>query len=130
VLFQSEVGGFFAAVFGYPLIGLSMASLVAAGAVPNSAIGTRAVPGAAALAAGSYSLYLSHKMVLHAVGAAAPGWPAAIQPLATPVALLAALTAGAVLYWAVERPFLRLRDRVAGRSRTPVTSTGAIATPS
>jgi peptidoglycan/LPS O-acetylase OafA/YrhL len=129
VLFQSEVGGFFAAVFGYPLIGLSMASLVAAGAVPNSVIGTRSVPGAAALAAGSYSLYLSHKMVLHAVGTAAPGWPAFIQPLATPVALLAALAAGTALYWTVERPFLKLRDQLAGRSRTPVTATGAIATP-
>jgi len=129
VLFQNEVGGFFAAVFGYPLIGLSMATIVAAGAAPNSLIGARAIPGAGALAAGSYSLYLSHKMVLHAVGAAATGWPPALQLLAPPLALLAALAAGAVLYWAVERPFLKLRDGLAGRSRTPILETSPAAPP-
>ena len=119
-LFQNEIAGFFAAVLGYSLLGLSMAAIVAAGAISNSVIGARAIPGAGALAAGSYSLYLSHKMVLHAVGAAASGWPAPLQLLAAPLALLAAILAGAGLYWAVERPFLRLRDRLAGGSRTPI----------
>ena len=117
-LFQREIGGFFAAVFGYPLIALSMAALVTGGASAASVIGRRAIPGAGALAAGSYSLYLSHKMVIHAVAAAAKGWSPAAHVLALPLALLCAGIAGAALYWSVERPFLKLRERLGGPSRT------------
>jgi peptidoglycan/LPS O-acetylase OafA/YrhL len=120
VLFQNEIGSFFAAVFGYPMIAASMALVVASGASPRSIIGRRAIPGVGALAAGSYSLYLSHKMVLHAVAVAAAGWPPAAQARALPAALLCAAAAGAALYWIIERPFLELRDRLAGRSRTPL----------
>jgi peptidoglycan/LPS O-acetylase OafA/YrhL len=35
-------------------------------------------------------------------------------------AFAAALAAGAALYWAVERPFLRLRDRLEGPSRSSI----------
>jgi peptidoglycan/LPS O-acetylase OafA/YrhL len=68
----------------------------------------------------AYSLYLSHKIVFHAVQTAAPHWPTAWQAAAPLVAGLLALAMGAALYGAVERPFLRLRDRwparQAGRS--------------
>ena len=114
VLFQKEVGGFFAAVFGYPLIAASMAALAAGGASPGSVIGRRAVPGAAALAAGSYSLYLSHKMVFHVVAMAAKAWSPGAHVLALPLALVLAGAAGAALYWSVERPFLKLRERLGG----------------
>jgi peptidoglycan/LPS O-acetylase OafA/YrhL len=124
-LFQNEVGGFFAAVFGYPLTAASMAALVTGAASPGSAIGRRAIPGAGALAAGSYSLYLSHKMVFHAVATAAKAWPPAAHILALPLALILAGAAGAALYWSVERPFLKLRERLGGPAPTLATQAPA-----
>jgi peptidoglycan/LPS O-acetylase OafA/YrhL len=59
----------------------------------------------------SYSLYLSHKMTSHAV-----------QLLLSPESLTggqglviyyaSGIAGGAVLWWLIERPFLRLRDRL------------------
>lgn len=54
-------------VFGFPLLAASMAVLVAAGTEPGSIIGRAPLPGAGALAAASYSLYLSHKIAYRAV---------------------------------------------------------------
>jgi peptidoglycan/LPS O-acetylase OafA/YrhL len=69
------------------------------------------VPGAAMIAMISYSLYLSHKMTTHAV-----------QSLLSPESLTgsqglviyyaSSIAGGAVLWWLIERPFLRLRDRL------------------
>ena len=73
-------------------------------------IGRRAIPGAGALAAASYSLYLSHKAVYHWVGTLPI--TADLKPFMFPIAILAALAVGAVLYRLVERPFLDLRDRL------------------
>jgi peptidoglycan/LPS O-acetylase OafA/YrhL len=67
---------------------------------------------ARALATAAYSLYLTHKMVFHAVQMSALHWPG-LQQFALAGALIAALEAGAVLYWSVERPFLKLRERLA-----------------
>ncbi|HLY79939.1 MAG TPA: acyltransferase [Caulobacteraceae bacterium] len=110
-LFPDQIGGFVAATFGFPLLALSMALLVLAGAAPGSLIGRYAMPGAGALAAGAYSLYLSHKAAYHLVILWSAGWPAAAKGLEFPVALAAAIAVGAALYWLVERPFLKLRDR-------------------
>ena len=71
-----------------------------------------------ALAAGAYSLYLTHKAVFHAVQVAAPRLPTPLQGVAFALALLGALGVGAALYWLVERPFLKLRDRLEGPSRS------------
>ena len=108
---DGEVAGFFAATFGFPLLALSMSLLVIAGASPRALIGRWAIPGAGALAAGAYSLYLSHKIVFHQVGLWSQTWPQAEKSFAFAVAFAAALAVGAALYWVVERPFLKLRDR-------------------
>jgi peptidoglycan/LPS O-acetylase OafA/YrhL len=109
MLFGNQIAGFYGAVLGYPLLSISMAALVVAGASADSVIGRRAIPGASLLAAASYSLYLSHKMAYHWVAAHAG---AVVGAFMAPVAILAALAVGAVLYGLVERPFLRLRDRL------------------
>lgn len=71
------------------------------------------MPGARWLAAVSYSLYLSHKLVMHAVQT----WLLPLLPwqgLAQfPVYAAAILAGGAALHYGVERPGLRLRDRLA-----------------
>jgi peptidoglycan/LPS O-acetylase OafA/YrhL len=116
VFFQDMFARLWPAVFGFPLLAGSMALLVVAGSDTRSLIGRYSVPGAGALAAGAYSLYLSHKVVFHAVESRAPWWPQPFQTIALGVAILAALGVGALLYWLVERPFLRLRDRLSGPS--------------
>lgn len=112
VFFHNQIPGFLPTVLGYPLLSFSLALTVMAGAEPRSVIGRYPVPGAGALAAGSYSLYLSHKMVFHAVAAAADRLPPALHDLRLALAISGASIVGAALYWGVERPFLKLRDRL------------------
>lgn len=97
-----------ATVFGYPLLSLGFGLLVAAAA---GAPGRWRIPGIGWLARVSYSLYLSHKLALHAVALlCVEPWQLhglwAFGLYAGGVLLL-----GAALHYAVERPFLRWRDR-------------------
>ncbi len=115
--FRYQVAGLWAAIFGYPLIAASMAALVAGASVPTSALGRLKIPGVGALAAGSYSLYLSHKLVYKAVKM---GWIPTFYAgphakLAT--ALVVAAIVGVALHRSVERPFLTLRNRWTGSRR-------------
>jgi peptidoglycan/LPS O-acetylase OafA/YrhL len=129
VFFRDMVAGFLPTMFGFPLLACAMALLVIAGSDKRSLIGRYPIPGAGALAAGAYSLYLSNKIVFHAVQGMMRDAPAQIQGAALLVGLLAALAAGAVLYWLVERPFLRLRDRLRGPPRGSVQSPPPAAAP-
>jgi peptidoglycan/LPS O-acetylase OafA/YrhL len=113
-LFRDRLG-FAASVFGYPLLALGMGLLVLAGAGGHGWLGRR-LPMAGWLARISYSLYLSHKLAMHLVyaqfGPALQGRPM----LAFVAYAVAVLAAGALLYYGVERPFLRLRDRLDRRA--------------
>jgi len=101
-------------VFGYPILSFGMACLVAAGASPHSLLGRWRVPGAGAIAAMAYSLYLTHKQVYHMVHLLV-GQRLDDKPvLASLIYSGAALAAGALLYVTFERPALRLRDRLLG----------------
>jgi peptidoglycan/LPS O-acetylase OafA/YrhL len=122
VFFRDMVAGFLPTMFGFPFLACAMALLVIAGSDKRSLISRYKVPGAGALAAGAYSLYLSNKIVFHVVQGMMRDAPAPIQSAALCAGLLAALAAGAVLYWLVERPFLRLRDRLRSPSRSAVRS--------
>jgi peptidoglycan/LPS O-acetylase OafA/YrhL len=117
LVFGGQISGLLASVFGFPLVAVSMGLLVIGASSPASVASRLAVPGVGALAAGAYSLYLSHKVIYHQVALASADWPPELKPLALVVALGGALIAGAVLYFAVERPFLRLRDRLTPLAR-------------
>jgi peptidoglycan/LPS O-acetylase OafA/YrhL len=107
----SQRTGLLANAIGWPVLSWAIACLVIAGASTNSVIGRRALPGAAWIATISYSLYLSHKLVFAAVDRT---WGEALagQGFAMFAAYaLATLAGGAALHYAVERPFLRLRER-------------------
>ena len=99
------------AVFVFPLLGASFAALLVACASGQTWIGRVRIPGAAPLAAMAFSLYLTNKMSYHLVrthlGASLP--EANLGRLA--IYLAAALATGTLLYLAVERPGLRLRER-------------------
>lgn len=129
IFFQDMIAKFLPALFGFPLLAGSMALLVVAGSDDRSLIGRYSVPGVRALAAGAYSLYLSHKMIFHAVESLAPWWPQPVQALSLSIGLVAALLAGALLYWLVERPFLKLRDRLHGSSNVAPTVELTASTP-
>ncbi len=112
VLFGDQIAGLRGAVFGYPLLALGAGLLVIAGSTRGSWIGRMTIPGAASLAKGAYSVYLTQKIAFHLVlvgtipSFGATGYPKLI------IALLAVAAMGGALYWLVERPFLRLRDRL------------------
>jgi peptidoglycan/LPS O-acetylase OafA/YrhL len=102
-----------ACVWQFPLIALGMAALLICAVSPRLPFRRVEVPGAAFFASIAYSVYLSHKLVIHA----------AIQLCSThnialtsfPAHLLVELSiyaAGTLLFLAVERPFLQLRRRL------------------
>lgn len=94
------------------MVSLALALLVFAGAQPRGVLGARAAPGAAWVAAISYSLYLVHKPIYGVVQA---HWGDVLEGRGI-VAWLAygaaSFAAAALLHYAVERPFLRWRGRL------------------
>jgi len=121
-LFRERTGLLGNAV-GWPVLSLALALLVCAGASRHGLIGRWRVPGAAWLAAISYSLYLVHKPVYHLVSSA---WGEALAGRgfwAFVVYAIAAVAGGATLHYLVERPGLALRRRWMARGRTSSTAT-------
>ncbi len=86
-----------------------------AGSSRASWLGRLRLPGSKALAVGAYSLYLSHKIVLHAVDVGSNPAVNERPGLKFLLALVCAALVGAGLYGIIERPFLKLRERI----RTP-----------
>ncbi len=105
--FGSQIPTFLPAVFGFPLLSVSITLLVAGGAQDEAVISRFRIPGVSALASTAYSFYLSHKLAFHltSVSGMQPGW------LQFSTAMAVALFVGSSLYWSIERPFLKLRDR-------------------
>jgi peptidoglycan/LPS O-acetylase OafA/YrhL len=105
-----DQSSFTASVFGFPLIALAFGCIVAGAVSPSSVLhrlGTRVTGPLAVL---SYSLYLSHKAVIHLTHT----W-VGIDPASTWMFVLSAVmcvAAALVMRYAVEKPFLRIRDRV------------------
>ena len=117
-LFRDQTA-FVPSVYGYPLLSFGLALLVIAGAGQQS-FGRWRVPGAGWIAAASYSLYLSHKLAMHAVATVLASRPAIHGLPAFAIYAVAIFTAGALLHYVVERPFLHLRGRYKGSDRRQV----------
>ncbi len=111
-----ERTGLLANTLGWPMLSFGLGLLVFAGAGRRSLIGRWQVPGMAWLAAISYSLYLSHKIALHLVHVALAPSLQGSRVLVFLSYVVAVLLFGALLHYAVERPFLRWRDRRQGAS--------------
>ncbi len=107
-------------VIGFPLMAIGFAMLVAAAAETRCWFGRMRVPGAKVVAMLAYSLYLTHKEVAHLDELWLPRVMASRGAGATALIAASCLAAAAVLYFAVERPFLVLRDRRAGNRATSV----------
>jgi peptidoglycan/LPS O-acetylase OafA/YrhL len=125
MVFQDQIAGFAATAVGFPLLAASMALTVAGASSPRAFAARLAGRPVRALAAGAYSLYLSHKLVYHAAQAGRAAHPATPPQLWLAAALAGALVLGAALYWGVERPFLRLRERLGARSAQAIEAPAA-----
>jgi peptidoglycan/LPS O-acetylase OafA/YrhL len=99
-----------AVLFAFPLLALGFALLVAAATSPHG-FGRWHIPGAHWMASASYSLYLSHKLAMHAVATALASRPSIHGVEAFGIYAVTILAVGALLHYAIERPFLRLRNR-------------------
>nr|WP_063572961.1 acyltransferase [Luteibacter rhizovicinus] len=120
VVFDNARADFWPCVVGYPLVALTMMAFVAAGS-GDTWFARLKIPGVGWLAATSYSLYLSHKGVFMLVQAALGSHLADEPLLRFAIYVVATLMGGALLHYAVERPFLRWRD-----SRTKTAPEGAV----
>jgi peptidoglycan/LPS O-acetylase OafA/YrhL len=125
-LFQDRTG-FIATVLGYPLLSFGFGLLVLSGVSAKSLLARARIPGTAWLALASYSLYLSHKAVFHGVESTIGVWLDGHGVLTFAGYAAVVLLVGAVLHHGVERPFLRLRERYVGHSRTRPVKTGVSA---
>jgi peptidoglycan/LPS O-acetylase OafA/YrhL len=103
---------------GWPVLSIGLGLLVFAAADRDSLIGRGHLPLASWLAAISYSLYLMHKATYHVVQEHWGAQLAGTGVLAFLVYGGTAILAGAALHYVVERPFLKLRVRLATARRS------------
>jgi peptidoglycan/LPS O-acetylase OafA/YrhL len=111
---------FLGATFGYPLLALGCACLLSASLEWERAFGGWHVPGAGTIAILSYGTYLTHKLVSHGIELVL-GKQAMTGIGGFTLYFVASFAVAALLWLAVERPFLLLRDRLSPPKRAPAT---------
>ncbi|MGO1121050.1 acyltransferase family protein [Rhodovibrionaceae bacterium A322] len=100
------------ALFGFPLVALSFGFLLLAVMNRRRALWSTPFWPSSWIALSAYSTYLVHKMTNHWLNTNLDRyWQISDEGLFA-VAMVAGLLAGGALYLAVERPFLKLRDRL------------------
>jgi peptidoglycan/LPS O-acetylase OafA/YrhL len=112
-LFRDRLS-FPAAVIGFPLLALGLGLLIASSIAPSSPLSK--VRGFALIAALAYSAYLTHKEIMHLVYTRLPKLIEAGGWLALAVYFGFSFLVAFVLYLTIERPFLRLRERISSRA--------------
>ena len=106
---------------GFPLIALGFSALLVCAVSPELPLARVAIPGAAFLATVAYSVYLSHKLMIHwTVTFGAAHSISETSVLGYLLMLLSILAAGSALFFAVERPFLQMRQRYVKRPTNAV----------
>jgi peptidoglycan/LPS O-acetylase OafA/YrhL len=102
---------------GFPLIALGFSAFLLCAVSLELPFSRVAIPGAAFLATVAYSVYLSHKLMIHwtlTFGAAHSITETSLTGYL--LMLSSILIAGSALFFAVERPFLQVRQRYAKRA--------------
>lgn len=102
----------------FPLIALGMAALLVCAQSPLLPFRRIAIPGAAFIASIAYSTYLVQKLVMNFVIQFCTTHGLALTSVWALIGVeLCVYAAATILFFAVERPFLQLRHRIASRSR-------------
>jgi peptidoglycan/LPS O-acetylase OafA/YrhL len=109
---------FSTAVFGFPLLALGFGVLVLSCLSPGSFLANHRFPGASNGATLAYSTYLTHKEVMHLDRLYFGSYVQMDGPAGLAIYAVTFLGAACVLYFGVERPFLKLRDRILTRADT------------
>lgn len=113
----------FGAVFAFPILSLGIGCVVASALSHNGWLNRIRIPGARAGATLAYTLYLSHKGILHLTTVFFPAVSAAGGLRWLVLFLASAFAASAILYFVIERPFMLLRDKLL-RERRPQRTPG------
>ncbi len=106
-------------IIGYPVLALGLAALVASALSLNGWLARIRIPGAQLIATLAFSLYLTHKEIVRLTRHVLPALTAINTWRALPIYAVACAAAAAILYFAVERPFMQLRDHLDHR-RAPI----------
>ena len=101
----------FGTAIGFPILSLGLGLLVASALSANGILSRFKVPGAKLIATLAYSLYLTHKELIHLVDLCFPVIARAGFLPWLGVYAVCCLAVSGLLYLCVERPFLILRDR-------------------
>jgi peptidoglycan/LPS O-acetylase OafA/YrhL len=101
--------GLVSSALGFSLVALGMGTFLICAVSPRLPLSRVSLPGAAFLATIAYSIYLSHKLAIHWIQDLSAAHSIS-SAAAYPVMLMSILLAGSVLFFAVERPFLRIRE--------------------
>lgn len=108
---------FLATVLGFPAFSFGFGGLVMSAATPGSALNRLYVPGAALMATLAYTLYLTHKELIHLFHPLFKNFSFFENETSMILAIFAVSIVGAVtLHLLVERPFLQLRNKVLGKT--------------
>jgi peptidoglycan/LPS O-acetylase OafA/YrhL len=115
---EGEYLEFSTVIWQFPLLGIAFAALLICAQSGRLPLRRVKIPGVAFIASIAYSAYLVQKLVIHAV------WEFCTTHNIDPTSATALIgveicvyAAAAVLFLLVERPFLRLRHRIAPRDK-------------
>jgi peptidoglycan/LPS O-acetylase OafA/YrhL len=105
-----QMRSFSTAVFGYPLLALGFGLLLIASLSPHCFLSRQRFFGVTLIATLSYSLYLTHKEIMHLDDLYLHGWLVQVGLIRMGLYLGSFLVAAEMLYWSVERSGFRLRN--------------------
>ncbi len=99
-------------ILGFPLLSLGLGLITASSVSKNGILGRVRAPGAETLATLAFSLYLTHKAIGHLVMQRFPQITLRKGPESWLLYAVTCFSGALLLHATVERPFLRLRDRI------------------
>lgn len=104
---------FNASVFGFPLVALGYGLMVAGAISPGSVLYQWKSKATGFIAGLSYAVYLTHKGVIHMTHRVLEGFKID-DNLILVISIVTCLLGAYALHLAVEKPFMKLRDRIVG----------------
>jgi peptidoglycan/LPS O-acetylase OafA/YrhL len=115
---EGDYINFAACIWQFPLIAIGMAALLVCAQSDRLPLRRVAIPGAAFVASIAYSAYLVQKLVIHGIAQFCASHNIELTSIPALIGVeLCVYAAASVLFFAIERPFLQLRKRLAPRSK-------------